>query len=470
MKIIHLFHNFCPQKKCGADPVTAGIMAGGSLLGDVLDVTVGYNQQKDMARYNLDRQAEENQLNRDWQTAEAEKARQFTSAQVLQQNAFQKELQSQQHTYNMQAMDRQAQLNSPVTQAKLLSRAGINPQVYFGNHASFAGSSAQSGGAPAAPSPGSSPTVGSAPGLSPIGFQPTKLAIGTLLKEIAEASGTFGENERAWQRLGAEIRNLTVDSDLKESMNLGQKIMNHVNFKKMPYSIQQAALDLHKTLSEIELNNENKITQESVRKVNESVARFNEAQAGLTDKQAQKLGLEMPYVVKIIKAQINKMGAETREANTAANLNVKQGSLVDQRARNERFWNDLNQSERQSLVDQIQLQARSAKLQNNLTESKMRVIDELTRKLENENDWFVANQILDRIQQVAQDVIDFKSLKVKQDANDISRDRNDIEREDVAGKYGDTFEDTYNTYDSQGRKHTQKRKYNASRQRYKGSK
>lgn len=329
MKIIHLFNNFCPQKKCGADPVSAGIMAGGSLIGNVLDYTVGYDQQKDMARYNLDRQSEENQLNRDWQTEEAEKARQFTSAQLLQQNAFQKELQQQQHLNNLDAMQRQAWYNSPAYQKSELTRAGINPQVYFGSQSSFGGSSAQSGGAPAAPSPGSSPTVGSAPGLSPIGFQPTKLAIGTLLKEIAEASGTFGENERAWQRLGAEIRNLTVDSDLKDSMRLGQEIMNHVNFKKMPYTIQQAALDLKKTLSEIELNNENKITQESVRKVNESVARFNEAQANLSDKEAEKLDLSMPYVVKMIKAQVNKMAAEASEARAVARNQISQAELND---------------------------------------------------------------------------------------------------------------------------------------------
>lgn len=329
MKIIHLFNNFCPQKKCGADPVSAGLFAGGSLLGNVLDVTVGYDQQKDMARYNLDRQAQENQLNRDWQTTEAEKARQFISSQVLQQNAFQKVLQQQQHLNNLDAMQRQAWYNSPAYQKSELTRAGINPQVYFGQQSSFSGSSAQSGGAPSAPSPGSSPTVGSAPGLSPIGFQPTKLAIGSLLKEIAEASGTFGENERAWQKLGAEIRNLTVDSDLKDLMRVGQAIMNSENYLSLPYRVKMAAKNLEKVVSEIELNDENKITLESVRKVNEAVARFNDVKSSLTNKEIEKMGLEMPYYVSILKAQINKMGAEASEARAVARNQISQAELND---------------------------------------------------------------------------------------------------------------------------------------------
>lgn len=170
MKYYRLFSDFTPCKKCGSDPVTAAsIMGGTSIFGSVLDATVGYNQQSHMQNKVFDAQREENQLNRDWQTNEAEKARQFAAGQLQQQNQFQRELQSGQFSHDSQMQLQQARLNSPLYQRQQLERAGINPQVYFGNQSSFGGSSAPSTGTPSVSSLGSTPSVGSSSsGLNPI--------------------------------------------------------------------------------------------------------------------------------------------------------------------------------------------------------------------------------------------------------------------------------------------------------------
>lgn len=185
MKIISLFTDFRPRLKCGEVLST---------VTGVLGQTYQTKASQENVNHQLSVQQRENQLNRDWQTLEAEKARQFEAEQVQQQNQFQQGLQSQQQQYNLQSMKQQAEYNSPLYMSQQLRQANLNPQVYFGNHASFSGSSAVSGGAPSAPAPAKGAMPGSVHGISPVGFQPSSInpyelmtGVGNLLEGLANA-------------------------------------------------------------------------------------------------------------------------------------------------------------------------------------------------------------------------------------------------------------------------------------------
>lgn len=190
-----IFHDLTiPQVsfKCGADPVSAAFLTGSSgVLGSVI--------QGEYSSANVDKQLgaqrQENQKNRDWQTEQAEINRQFQQGMVSQQNAFQSQLQAQQQRYNIESMNKQAQLNSPVYQRQQLEQANLNPQVYFGSQSSFSGSSALSGGSPSASGAPSGSMPGSVGGLSPVGYQPPNLQIGQILRDVAAARKSMSETK-----------------------------------------------------------------------------------------------------------------------------------------------------------------------------------------------------------------------------------------------------------------------------------
>lgn len=330
--ICEIFRDYRPRMKCGAE--VAAAMGIGTAVSSFAGNLFSSSQQSDNVNRQLDAQRQENALNRDWQTAEAEKARQFEANQTLQQNQFQSGLQAQQQQYNLQSMKQQAYYNSPVYQSQQLRAAGINPQVYFGDKASFSGSSPVAGGAPSAPAGAKSPMPVSSMGLSPVSFQPEHLNLGSLaqgiagsIKSLAEAKKLGVETDWLDQKTRSEIRALGADADLKTAMALGQRIMNQINDAKLPYAFEMAAKELALVCSQIELNEQNRITADSQSKVNAALEKLHKAQEHLTDKESQKLGVEMPYYAQVLKSIINKNSAEAGKAVSESSLFDSQTEL-----------------------------------------------------------------------------------------------------------------------------------------------
>lgn len=332
MKIIHLFNNFSPKKKCGAEIGAAALTGGLGFLGSIYS----NSKQSDNIDYQLAAQQKENQLNRDWQTQEAEKARQFTAQQVVQQNQFQSDLQAQQQKYNLESMKQQAYYNSPVYQRQQLQAANINPQVYFGQQSSFGGSSAQSGGTPSAPSPASGANVGSVGGLSPVSYQPigTSIAsilgaLGSSLRDVAQAKKLGIEADWLPKQIRAQVRNLDKDTNLKSLLYVGQHIHNQIENAKIPYAVKMAEADLYKSLATIDLTSEQTLTEKTKQAVNQSLDRLQNALEKLNSREAEKLGLEMPYYVSLIKAKINESSAAAEEHKASAGLKVSETEAQD---------------------------------------------------------------------------------------------------------------------------------------------
>ena len=321
MKIIHLFNNFSPKKKCGAEIGAAALTGGLGLFGSL----VSNDAQDTNINRQLGVQKEENQLNRDWQTQEAEKARQFTASQVTQQNQFQSGLQAQQQQYNLQSMKQQAYYNSPAYQRQQLEAANINPQVYFGQQSSFSGSSAQTGGAPSAPSPASGANVGSVGGLSPVSYQPigTSIAsilgaVGSSLRDVAEARKLGIEADWLPKQLKASIYNLKKDSDLKSFLAVGQSIHNEIEKAKLPYAVRMAESELYKNLATIDFTSEQTQTEKTKQVVNYSLDKLQETLRDLHGKEIEKIGLEMPYYVGLLKSKIAEYFASAQEHQATA--------------------------------------------------------------------------------------------------------------------------------------------------------
>ena len=324
MKIVNLFNDFRPCRKCGAETAALAIL-GGSAAAGAANSAIGNAIGAGNVSSQLSAQKEENQLNRDWQTAEAEKARQFSAGQTLQQNEFVSGLQAQQQQYNLQSMREQARLNSPVYQRQQLEAAGINPEVYFGNSSSFSGVSAQSGGAPSAPSPAGTHGVGSVPGLSPIAFQPRDLQLGLYgtqlaqqIKDLADAKKTGVETGLLPDEIAARIRSLNTQSSLNEVLSVGQDISNKLNRERLPYAYKMAALEVEQSVADLKLTEQNRFTAESVAKVNAALESLHKAQENLTSKESEKLGIEMPLYFQYLKSSINKNVAEAVKASAEA--------------------------------------------------------------------------------------------------------------------------------------------------------
>lgn len=316
MKYLKILDGNVPKRKCGAEVVGGAIAAGGSLLGGLLSSSSSSSNVSSQ----LGAQSAENAKNRAWQTQEAEKAR-----------AFQQGILNEQNQFSQQMQDRQAYYQSPVYQSEQLRQAGINPAVYFGQQASFAGSSAPS--APSAPSPAQ---VGSVSGLNPVGFQPFGTSIGSILSGIgnviqSSASARKMGIESDWlpSLLKQQVRNMTKDTELKSVLAVGQQIHNEVEKSTMPYALKQAEANLYKTLADADLSSVKTLTEDSARKLNYALEAVQKSIKGLNEKEIEKLGLEMPFYVDLLKSKINDLKASAYEHDASAGLKLSERSAQD---------------------------------------------------------------------------------------------------------------------------------------------
>ena len=306
MKFCKVFNNFFPLKKCGADPISAAITGGAGLVGSVFGDVLSNEQSAENVAMQLQAQREENQKNRDWQTEQAEISRQFTTSEREAQQAYQtserrsiaeENLRQSEHMAGVNAM-----YNSPVYQSKELQKAGINPNVYFGKNASFAGSSqpALSGSPSSAPAGVAPHGVGTVSGLSPVSFQPLHLRLPEMQQSIASIINAATQARVApaqIKSLLASAVNNEQDSKYKALMSEYQTIANDLFKLNFPRNVE-------KSIIEVEILRQNKLNAEKQGKVFDSQEELNRAEARLK-KSMDKLTGEQAWQAAYMNSRID---------------------------------------------------------------------------------------------------------------------------------------------------------------------
>lgn len=328
-----------PRFKCGADPVSAAITGGSNFLSSFVE---GEYSKSNVNRQ-LEAQSRENQLNRDWQTEEAEKARSFTTAERLAQQGYQTGEREAAQQFSSQeaqkAAEREAMYNSPVYQSGQLRQAGINPAVYFGNHASFGGSSAPAASANggSAPSGASSPMPSGVQGLSPVGFTPPDFSsalqgAAQMVKALADAKKTGMDTRFLEETFEERVNQLTLGNEEKKALIDGFKLDNALKRARLPYEAKKAAAELNKLYSEILLNQENTELAVSQQRLNELVGKVQSALAEKTDRESKLILLQTNNYVRDIDSII-----ELRKSE--AYKNRKQGKLFGEQTETQKYEN-----------------------------------------------------------------------------------------------------------------------------------
>ena len=456
MKIKFLFNDFVPQKKCGADPVSAiligsGITGGAGLLGNILGSTVGYNQQSHMLNKQMDNQRAENQLNRDWQTVEAEKNRVFQSSMLGQQNQLQKDLQAQQAFYQ-----------SPVYQREQLTKAHLNPQVYFGSSSSFGGSSAPS--APSAPN-GSMP--GSVGGLSPIGFQPTDLQIPSLLSGIGNLISSVGSAKKS----GVETKILEesmfdylakVHEEGKQAQIQTDILNLHRAFQSstMPDRVKHVEQDLANAIADGELLKSKNESEKAQKLVNDAIVRMDNAITQLKGEEFTQLKLLWPLTRQKLSSDIGLNRAKSNEANASAENQRANAALT-------RWQESFNRSNNDILVSKLDQELRNLEKEGAIMDWQVDAAKSAAKIAQVNADHaealFWKDFIMDIVTNGFDAFLGYKNSKSWERLSKSSQSRAESRIKELEMQYGDSYTDEYTSYDPQGVKHTYKAKYNRGR-------
>lgn len=356
MKFCKLFNSFVPRLKCGIDPVSAYLVGTGvsSSLGLAGDFASN-EQSAANVQMQLAAQREENQKNRDWQTEQAEISRQFTTSEREAQQAFQTSERSAIAAENLRQSERMAAVNagynSPVYQRQELTKAGLNPNVYFGKNSSFAGSSqsALAGSPSSAPSGVPPHGVGSVAGLSPVSFQPLHLRVPELQQSLASLieAGTKAKTAPAQiKALLSQAIDNEKDAKHKEMLAEYQDLANQI-------FIQTSDARIQKAFVEVELLRQQKILAEKQGKNFDKQSELAEAQKKL-DERLEKLKGEELFKLTFLNARLEDW--YTNEQNyikSQTNLASQQAEESKARTKDVLFWYELNNQEREYLVKNI---------------------------------------------------------------------------------------------------------------------
>lgn len=269
------------------------IGAAGNALGGAVSGASSSADSKDLINLQYDRQAQENALNRQFQSDEW--TRQFNLV-----NAY----------------------NTPLEQARRLQQARINPAVAFQG----AQTSAVSSASPSAPSGSSGLSAFDPSGVLSLGYRSQESLMNRLKLFNEVQKGRYELNER----LPAEVRGILasaandeVEKEMKEfdlsiKRLFGRQIENaKLNSLLADYEVKMA--DVKLKLKQGEVADADIFLKESERFL-------NEAKKVLTERQYEKLEVELKYYGKLIESQIRSNNAAARRDDATA---AYQGSLTE---------------------------------------------------------------------------------------------------------------------------------------------
>lgn len=252
--------------------------------------------QESMAHEQMAWQSNENQLNRDFSKAmyEQQVADYMKNSPLLMQ---------QQADIQFNQWKNQQAYNSPANMAARSLAGGFNPAA---NSAQLVqGSSANPAIAPP-PQIHGSPLGGTA---SPIGIPQGMSSelmrdFGGLVKDLSQSR----LNERTLGKIDAEVDKLLSEKELNDSLKAYQDITNGI---KQVFGYKRESLELIKIIKE-------SYKAESEGNYAEAAALQQKALARLNNSNASINEAKVPFVAKLMEAEIKRTQAQTREANARA--------------------------------------------------------------------------------------------------------------------------------------------------------
>lgn len=316
MKIIHKYSpglSVQVFRKCGDNPIGSFI----SGLFGLAETESVNDTNEDIATWQLMLQQRENQKNRDYNTQEAEKARLFESQQADLARQFtraEREAQ-QQYQQDQWAFQQRNQLPLQMEGAK---DAGLNPNVAASRVMSA------NGGSVAAPSGASSPVASGAPasysgGLSPVPYQAQNpVQAFNLAAQGLSALATAKEKGANVSLIEKQVENMAVDTQYKKVLKDGVVLANKLQKINLKYADKKNLQDLAEQVARTAtIKNEGELHAATV-KIQNSIRKLNESLAKKHDQESQLLMLEIGSYDRRLTQQLKLQGAQIREANAKA--------------------------------------------------------------------------------------------------------------------------------------------------------
>lgn len=273
------------------------IGAAGNALGGAVSGASSQGDSKDLINLQYDRQAQENALNRQFQSDEW--TRQFNLT-----NAY----------------------NTPAEQAKRLQQARINPAVAFQGTQTSAMSSAS----PAAPSGASGLSAFDPSGVLSLGFRSQESLMNRLklFNEVQKGRYEISDVLPAQVRgILASAANDEVENEIRQ-FDLGIKKIFGRNMENA--KLQNLLVDYEVKLAEQKLKIKQGEVADADILLKESERLLNEAKKHLTNKEYQKLEVELRYYGKRLESEIRALNAQAhRDESSAQTEDVLRGFRKD---------------------------------------------------------------------------------------------------------------------------------------------
>lgn len=367
-----------------SNPLGASVVSGGSgLLGSIFSGLFGVRQQKKANKVNR----EINQMNNEFNAIEAAKARDWQSQESQISRDYETEMWEKNNEYN-----------DPASQRARLEAAGFNPNALVGSTGTYQSAVSQVPGAPSS-SAGPSASSSSPAHQIPVSFQAD-------FSSVAGAINSYYQNKQlATDTTGKVIHN-DIDSVLGKDAVLAS-IMSQLGGRSewlLPeYSAGRNSkvkdflgLDFNKMV----LENEALDTTINMHMAQGALAYINAEAQGILNKylDAQQQG---DLLIKASQIYSNVMSGQL--SYEKAKESIQQQVLIGLQASGQRISNRIAKQTAAALIGAISEEAyfhrnyyfalrkessRLAKSQSDLSESEVRKIDELIKRLQKDNKWY----------------------------------------------------------------------------------
>ena len=357
-KFRNLVDPYIPSRKCGAEVAAAAALSNMALTAFSADRAAV--QQTNA----LNVSAAENQKNREFQAEQAGINRQYNTSERLAQQEYQ--------TGQLQSlMQYNKQLQSPTYQSAQLQAAGINPGVYFSNHATFSGGASPGANAPSGPGVPGTPSGSS--GLTSVNpvvpdWASSMMVGANIAKTMSEAGMNKEQTNLIFEKVfsekmtrkGIELDNMIKESRLPyEAKKLWSSILSDVTMSGMYQSlgkkyesdidVNQSIISLNKALEDYHGANadvmrrtlwELKNDWELRKALKASEIHKNEGEAALSGAMAETENQLRVFKKGLSAAEFNKKLGEIRSVDLS-----NKGQAIDNLRKitglSDAVWNDI---------------------------------------------------------------------------------------------------------------------------------
>lgn len=345
-------------------------------------------QNKELAAFQADLQSKENQRQEQWNADE------WTRQFGIQENQWQ------------QHFAQETAWNSEQAKAERLREVGVNPVAALGGSQSGTVATSSTGTPSVSPRSG----VTSAPA-------PFSSSTPQLLNSLNNAIATMGqvglqdaERNRINKLLEHEINKTIAATDNEREQAIMNRLANMMTKEQWPYKVQMGVVELYDKIQDIYL-------KQSQEKNYDADSFLKDAQAEYTTflkTHGEKLE---PWQLGLAEREFewySKLKAEEiRTMRTQQKLNTAEANEAEQSARGLRFENDMNDEQRQYIIDGIQLDVAKKKYEKRISRENARQAEIATDMLNFEKDVQVLNYVKGCIYEALEKGVDVASVVAK---------------------------------------------------------